>query len=585
MKKRIIPIFILMLVPFLIYGPLLYSAYWPVGHDYPRCFIIGHQFYDALKHGILYPRWLPNLYGGYGYPEFVFYQPVFFYIYSLMILIFQDLLSAMAAVIIIFGVTGALAVYLLILELDDRNSQYKAASLAILFSLTPAVQLNVLVRGDYTEYCAIMLTPWVFLCLYRLFKLFKEKKNILYAVGYSALAIALIPCTHPVVGLYCTPISFFIVIYAGITQLDRKRCVQYCFLILVTYFFALAISSPYWFNCLAMKKYILFERSMASGAKEHLVFPLQLVSNSWGFGGSGSNCNDNMSFQLGLPHLLLAIIGFFCSCKKRFIQACFICYIVMIIMMMPVSKWLWENIDILKYTQFPWRILSIITILQICCASGIYIKGSKVKELTVWVSIIILTVLWCPEQFLSVPDCINSKMRVKAILGDLKNIFLTFDVSSEKMPVYAQKHIPRLRGSMPLVVSLKGGRAIEMSDSTPYHIHYQLSCNKPELFIINQIYFPGWGVKLNGIRVDEKSLRSGVLKYGRMSLLINPIDKLDLEAFYEGPVYSNMTTFVACVSILMYLVVILLYIRKEQHSNAENDMMPDGECDMESCEE
>src|SRR5262245_38773724 len=34
----------------------------------------------AIRGGSWYPRWLPDLNGGYGYPVFVFYQPGYFYV-------------------------------------------------------------------------------------------------------------------------------------------------------------------------------------------------------------------------------------------------------------------------------------------------------------------------------------------------------------------------------------------------------------------------------------------------------------------------------------------------------------------------
>src|SRR5215469_312906 len=36
------------------------------------------EFHNAFAAGAWYPRWMSKLYGGYGYPTFLFYQPGFF---------------------------------------------------------------------------------------------------------------------------------------------------------------------------------------------------------------------------------------------------------------------------------------------------------------------------------------------------------------------------------------------------------------------------------------------------------------------------------------------------------------------------
>ena len=71
--------------------PMLRGWYWPATHDTLRYGILLDHFTAAFREGILYPRWLPELMGGYGYPEFVFYQPGFFYLALPFDLLFDHL--------------------------------------------------------------------------------------------------------------------------------------------------------------------------------------------------------------------------------------------------------------------------------------------------------------------------------------------------------------------------------------------------------------------------------------------------------------------------------------------------------------
>jgi len=68
---------VIALVPvgaFLVYRRLPYS------YDVLRYLVLSQLFSDAIAAGAWSPRWIPDLNGGYGYPQFVFYQPGYFYL-------------------------------------------------------------------------------------------------------------------------------------------------------------------------------------------------------------------------------------------------------------------------------------------------------------------------------------------------------------------------------------------------------------------------------------------------------------------------------------------------------------------------
>ena len=59
---------IILLVSLALLSGLIFSGSWPESHDGLRYLCHLDQFKDAFDAGILYPRWFPNYYGGYGYP-------------------------------------------------------------------------------------------------------------------------------------------------------------------------------------------------------------------------------------------------------------------------------------------------------------------------------------------------------------------------------------------------------------------------------------------------------------------------------------------------------------------------------------
>jgi hypothetical protein len=68
---------LMLMAPTLVSGPLavdsaIYNYTWT------------RQFGDALAHGVLYPRWLPGSFSGFGNPTFYFYPPIAFYLSGLL---------------------------------------------------------------------------------------------------------------------------------------------------------------------------------------------------------------------------------------------------------------------------------------------------------------------------------------------------------------------------------------------------------------------------------------------------------------------------------------------------------------------
>ena len=62
-------------------SPLPPPGHWMARGPEPlRYFVLLDHFRGAVLHGAAYPRWLPELFGGLGYPEFVFYQSLFFFV-------------------------------------------------------------------------------------------------------------------------------------------------------------------------------------------------------------------------------------------------------------------------------------------------------------------------------------------------------------------------------------------------------------------------------------------------------------------------------------------------------------------------
>jgi hypothetical protein len=84
-------------------------------------------------------------------------------------------------------------------------------------------------------------------------------------------------------------------------QAWQRRSWQMFWLQIVGMMLGLAMSSFFWIPSLWNMQYVHIERASEwfYDYSNHFVFPDQLVSRFWGYGGSGPNREDGMSFSPG----------------------------------------------------------------------------------------------------------------------------------------------------------------------------------------------------------------------------------------------------------------------------------------------
>ncbi len=132
------------------------TAVWP---DTPDGLFHLHRvraLADALRSGVLLPRWLPDFAFGYGYPVFHFYAPAFYYPPALLHLLGADVLTAARlALAALFGLSGWAMLALL--------RRWTALPFALLGALAylafPYRHYDLFVRGALPEFAAFLWLP------------------------------------------------------------------------------------------------------------------------------------------------------------------------------------------------------------------------------------------------------------------------------------------------------------------------------------------------------------------------------------------------------------------------------------------
>lgn len=357
------------------WAPLVGPPYFLDAHDAPHSIFFLNQFDQAIKDGVLYPRWGVDFALGYGYPLFNIYSPLAFYVAEAFHLLGAGLTAAVKLTYVLGFVLSGLTMY----GFARRVLSEEAALLAsVVYMYVPYHLLDIYVRSAFAEFCAFVFLPLILLLFYELIENGRARYLALAGLAYAGLFL-----THAATALIFT---MFLVPYVAFLILSRFKThwtetLRRIGLSLGAAALALALASIFLLPMLGEKRYIV-EAQWTQGSfgyAKHFVYPSQLLSPFWGYGYAGEGLRDEMSLQLGVLATALSLIGvthcFWKGVQGRAQIAFFLAASVVIILaMMPTALPLWDILPLAAFVQFPWRLLGLAA-LTMSFLSGSAVHG------------------------------------------------------------------------------------------------------------------------------------------------------------------------------------------------------------------
>ena len=122
-----------------------------------------------LHHDTLYPRWVPEMLVGYGYPVFGSYAPSTYYLVETIHLLGLRYDFAFITAFVLLVLAAGFGMYRLALDLFGADHPWAALVSATAYLYAPYLLNNMLIRGAMAETAAQALLPWIFWGIRRLF--------------------------------------------------------------------------------------------------------------------------------------------------------------------------------------------------------------------------------------------------------------------------------------------------------------------------------------------------------------------------------------------------------------------------------
>jgi hypothetical protein len=304
------------------------------------------------QEGVVYPRWAPDFYYGYGYPIFNYYAPLTYHLASLIALLpGVSIVAGVKALFVLALLLGGVGTYFLTRDLwGDLAGVIGAA----VFLFSPYILfVDTHARGDLAEHFAICLLPPALFFLRALVA--RGGKGLLLM---TTILIAALPMSHNLLG----PVGLVFLLAALAWQMVVEGCRNGVGRGLLAFALAAALSAVFWLPMLLELSAV----QLTVVGPGHFDFRNHFVS-LWEVLAPSKRVDLGAiaplyRHNLGLAQWMLALTGAISALRqnsphRRTLLFFVLSAIGVVFLLTPASLFLWELLPWLEYLQFPWRLL------------------------------------------------------------------------------------------------------------------------------------------------------------------------------------------------------------------------------------
>ncbi len=532
--------------------PLLTSGVlW--GHDgfvyFPRLV----EVHENIAHGILLPRWAPDLGRGTGQPLFLFHPPMIYYLGEFWHLMGLDFVAAMNLACVVIVVASAVSMFLLArLYFGGAGGWLGAAA----YLYAPYFAVDLYVRSAMEEFAAF---PFFALALFGFGAFALRRQRRYWLTGVASYA-CLVACHFPAALLFTPLLLAFLAFTAWHERSWRILAIQ-----AGSFLLALGLSAFIWGPALWARQYAAMNRAIEGNGRyaDHLVYLHQLFYSPWGYGLSLPGPNDGMSFAIGWSHLLLvALVWIWVSRNPKLADRPLLRFfggaaVALCILMLQDAIWLWDRVPLLQNVQLPWRLLGPVAI---CVAMLIAPLGPLLASTPRWRTCGMAAAM----ALLIVPNLSHLHPRQSTDV-DLRFWtplrLATRGFETTTMAEVEPRWIRGLPAYLPVAATVLSGDAEILSPGrTPFAWSSTVNAKNASTIEMNTAWFPGWRVRIDGSEAPAgPGTQTGLITFAV------PQGEHSVEVQY-GRTPPEKAAAGASIAALILTIVLAVYSSRSQRS-------------------
>lgn len=382
-NRRTLWLALLLAIPALL--PLAAPGYFLEAHDARHSIFFLVEFDQAVHDGALWPVWGPDHAVGFGYPLWLLYAPLAYFIAEGFHLLGLGFAASVKATWALCFIIGALGMY----RLGRRWWGPTGALIAsVAYTYAPYHLAQIYVRGALAEFAALAWFPWVLLAFAKLWDAPGARRT-----AWAALSLGILLLTHTVSTLIFIPLlGGFLLLWAVQTWRNKQDAgapapgpaLAWTFVALLGGGMLAAI---FLLPMLGERNYIVQTQWVSNtyDYRQHFVYLAQFFDPRWGYGYSVPGAGDGMSFQVGILTFIAAAMAALAALRRslgdfpRRAEALYLAFAtaVALFAMTPAARSLWDILPLVDLVQFPWRLLSlvVVTLALLAGAGGSWLDG------------------------------------------------------------------------------------------------------------------------------------------------------------------------------------------------------------------
>jgi|GEM_PF-1027943 len=510
-------------------------GFWQPGTPRQPDFVIGvfraFSLDQAWQARQFYPRLGMNLIFGYGSPLLQYYPPLASYVTLAWRWLGLDWVAATKATFSAALLLAALGAYVYARWLFvDRRAAFVAGAA---YGLAPYLLFCIYERGAMAETVALALLPWVFWSMHHILR--SDGRRWIWP---SAALVALLILAHNITALFALPLLLAYLVLVAWNEQAWRRLLA----VVAAFGLGLGLSAFYWLPALAERGYAQIDRWMLGGdavAAENLVPLTRLIQPGLAF-------DYWKSWIPALPTVTALMIGIgilALPLTRRAPQRGGLFWAVLLViplvLQLNVSRPLWEAAPIIRYIQYPWRLLGLASLCAAFLVASIF-AWQGLAGIRGWFAAAIISVVLLYAALAGQGEraqhwlAFDSAQVNEVVLLDLGRG--NYQLHSDYQPAAMAADITEM--SLPAPAAASGGLPplaaapdVQVIEEGPALIRLQVHSPAPWTLRLPRIFFPGWQIQTDGQPVEAEP--SG--PWGLLSVDLPEGDHGVLARFGETP--------------------------------------------------
>lgn len=481
--------------------PLLHKGFF-VSDDGEWMIIRFSAFHQALVSGQFPVRFLPRLYFGYGYPVANFLYPGFMYLAEIPKLLKISFANSIKIILGFSMIFSSLFSFLWLSKKFDKISSFFGA---LIYLYTPYHLFDLYKRGSVGEILSFSVLPFV---LWQI-----ERGDVFWiSIGFSLLLIA-----HNTLAILFGLIIFLYSLLKVVENKNKKVMYQ----LVCSAIFGFGISAFFWLPAIYDLQFTIFSKTNVSDYAKYFA-----------------------NFELvGLSALLIfsAVIVLHKKIKQDSFSKMFLTLgVLSTFFAIGMSNPLWKIMPT-SVIQFPFRFLSVTTVsLSYLLASILGVMPQKKK--LAFGAVVLLIALFSSRRYMMPSQYVDRDGGFYSTNED------STTVQNEYLPKWVQ--VKAQERSINKIELSSGILSLGKTSASKYI--FSVSSEKDTDVTIHTFYFPGWGILVNGKKMDLK-----IDKYGQIHFMVKKGVSFVTVYFSETP----LRAFADLVSLASFLSLIIFRLK------------------------